>query len=251
MEIIKPQHSQEYLNASPFVITTFYKFCNITNLELFKDKTFAFCKKNEILGTILISIEGINSTVSGSREAIDELYNYFKQEECFNGMLFKESYYKAKPFSRLKVKIRKEIVSIHEECEFNAGKYIAPENWDEFIQRDDIILVDTRNDFECNIGTFKGSINPQTTSFYEFRDWCFKNIPNKKTHVAGFCTGGIRCEKSTSWMKKAGYENVYHLEGGILGYFIKTQNKNKLWQGDCFVFDDRVIVDDHCEANNA
>ena len=163
-------------------------------------------------------------------------------------MLFKESFFKTQPFGKLKVKIRKEIVSIHEECSYNPGEYIKPEEWDNFIQRKDIILVDTRNDFEFYIGTFKGAINPETTSFYEFRDWCRENIPSKETPVAGFCTGGIRCEKSTSWLKKQGYKNVYHLEGGILGYFIKTQNKNKMWQGDCFVFDDRVIVDDHCEA---
>lgn len=248
MQVLKSSNSLEYIQNNPIVITTFYKFCEIPNLELFRDKTLAFCKKNEILGTILIGTEGINSTVSGARQSIDELYKYLSQYKCFNGMLFKESFFKTKPFGKIKVKIRKEIVSIHEECEFNPGNYIKPEDWDDFIQRKDIILIDTRNDFEFCIGTFEGAVNPHTTSFYEFRDWCFKNIPNKETHVAGFCTGGIRCEKSTSWLKKQGYKNVYHLEGGILGYFMKTQNKNKKWKGDCFVFDDRVIVNDNCEA---
>jgi len=242
VQILKPDHSLEYIQNNPIVITTFYKFCNIPNLELFRDKTRAFCQKNEILGTILLGIEGINATVSGSRQAIDALYSYFDQHECFNNILFKESYFKEKPFGKLKVKIRKEIVSIHDECSYNPGEYISPEEWDSFIKRQDIILVDTRNDFEYHIGTFKGAINPETTSFYEFREWCEKNIPNKETPVVGFCTGGIRCEKSTSWLKKQGYKNVYHLEGGILGYFIKTQNKNKMWTGDCFVFDDRGAV---------
>lgn len=248
MEVIKPIHSAEYLAQNQMVITTFYKFCNIPNLELFRDKTLAFCTKNNILGTILLGVEGVNSTVCGSQNAINNFYEYLKQHECFNEIVFKESYFKTNPFGKLKVKIRKEIVSIHENCEYNPGHYIKPEDWDTFIQKKDIILVDTRNDFEFHIGTFQGAINPQTTSFYEFRDWCLENIPNKETPVAGFCTGGIRCEKSTSWLKKQGYRNVYHLEGGILGYFIKTKNKNKMWKGDCFVFDDRIIVNDNCES---
>lgn len=248
MEIIKPNYSNEYLAQNPIVVVAFYKFCNIPNIELFRDKTHSFCKKNEILGTILLGTEGINSTVSGTRDSIEKLYSYFREYDFLKGMVFKESNFHSKPFGKLKVKIRKEIVSIHDNCEYNPGKYIKPEEWDEFIQKKDIVLVDTRNDFEFYIGTFKGSINPETTSFYEFREWCHKNIPNKETHIAGFCTGGIRCEKSTSWLKKEGYKNVYHLEGGILGYFLKTQNKNKMWQGDCFVFDDRIIVNDNCEA---
>lgn len=247
-EILQPNITEEFLTKNPIVITTFYKFCTIENLPLFRDKTLAFCQKNEILGTILIGTEGINATISGTRTAIDSFYQYIFQHECFAGIVFKETYFSKKPFGKMKVKIRKEIVSIHEECSHNPGQYIKPEEWDNFIQQKDIILVDTRNDFEFHIGTFKGSLNPQTTSFYEFRNWCKQNIPNKKTPIAGFCTGGIRCEKSTSWLKKEGYENVYHLEGGIIGYFIKTKNKNKMWEGDCFVFDDRVIINDQCES---
>lgn len=248
MEVLKPNVTQEFLVKNPVVITTFYKFCQIPNLPLFRDKIHAFCRKNEILGTILLGTEGVNSTISGEREAIDAFYRYIAEYESFNGMVFKETYYDKKPFGKLKVKIRKEIVSIHEECQYDPGEYIKPEDWDEFIQKKDIILVDTRNDFEYHIGTFKGAVNPCTTSFYEFRDWCYNNIPDKETPVVGFCTGGIRCEKSTSWLKKQGYKNVYHLEGGIIGYFIKTENKNKMWQGDCFVFDDRVVINDKCES---
>jgi UPF0176 protein len=248
MEIIKPNVTNEFLEQNPIVITTFYKFCQIPNIELFRDKTLAICQKNEILGTILLGQEGINATISGSRIAIDEFYKYISQEESFNGTVFKETFFNKHPFAKMRVKIRKEIVSIHEECQHTPGTYIKPEEWDEFIQRKDLVLVDTRNDFEFHIGTFQGAINPQTTSFYEFRQWCKKNIPTKQTPIAGFCTGGIRCEKSTSWLKQQGYENVYHLEGGIIGYFIKTQNKNKMWNGDCFVFDDRVIINDQCES---
>ena len=249
MKILKPENPQEYIASNPIVITAFYNFCTIPNIELFRDKTKNFCQKNGILGTILLGFEGVNSTIAGTREAIDAFYDYAKQHEFFKGTVFKESYYTKIPFGKLKVKIRKEIVSIHEECEFNPGTYVKPHDWDAFIKRDDIILVDTRNDFEFCIGTFKGAINPHTTSFYEFRDWCFENIPDKETPVTGFCTGGIRCEKSTSWLKKQGYKNVYHLEGGILGYFMETKNQNKMWVGDCFVFDDRIIVDDQCTAN--
>ena len=248
MEVLKPNVTKDLLDNNPIVITTFYKFCEIPNLNLFRDQTLEFCKKNAILGTILLGTEGINATICGTRNAIEEFHKYILQSECFAGIIFKETYFNKKPFGKLKVKIRKEIVSIHEECEYNPGAYIKPEEWDNFIQREDIILVDTRNDFEFHIGTFKGAINPKTTSFYEFRDWCNENIPSKQTPVAGFCTGGIRCEKATSWLKKQGYENVYHLEGGIIGYFIKTENRNKMWQGDCFVFDDRVIINDKCES---
>ncbi len=249
MKVIKPEHSAEYFETNPIVITTFYQFCDIADLELFRDKTRAFCQKNEILGTILLGTEGINATVSGSRDAINLLYEYFAQHKCFVGMLFKETYFKLKPFGKLKVKIRKEIVSIHDECSYDPGKYVCPKKWDEFIQKKDIILVDTRNDFEYHIGTFHGAVNPETTNFYEFREWCEQNIPSKSTLVAGFCTGGIRCEKSTSWLKKQGYNNVYHLQGGIIGYLIETKNKNQMWQGDCFVFDDRIIIDDRCESH--
>ncbi len=249
MKILKPQNSELYIESNPIIIVAFYNFCTIPNIKLFKDQTKQFCQKNEILGTILLGVEGVNSTIAGTREGIDAFYEYMKQHEFFAGTVFKESYFTKIPFGKLKVKIRKEIVSIHEECEFNPGTYIKPHDWDEFIQQKDLILVDTRNDFEFCIGTFKGAINPHTTSFYEFRDWCLKNIPNKETPVAGFCTGGIRCEKSTSWLKKQGYTNVYHLEGGILGYFMETANRNKMWVGDCFVFDDRIIVDDQCVAS--
>lgn len=248
MEILKPNATMEFLATNHVIITTFYKFCQIPNLLLFRDKTHDFCRQNEILGTILLGIEGINSTISGSRQAIDAFYNYITENECFNNITCKESYYNRQPFSKMKVKIRTEIVSLHEECQYNPGQYIKPEDWDEFIQRKDIVLVDTRNDFEYYIGTFKGAINPNTTSFYEFRDWCYNKIPDKNTHVVGFCTGGIRCEKSTSWLKKQGYHNVYHLEGGIIGYFIKTENRNQMWKGDCFVFDDRIIINDRCES---
>lgn len=248
MEILKPDYCDSYTSGNNIVITAFYKFAKIPNIELFRDKAIDVCKRNNILGTILLGHEGVNGTISGERHGIDAFYQFIKQYIELDGIVFKESLYKKYPFEKLKIKLKNEIVTIKEECEFNPGTYVEPSKWDEFISQKDVVVVDTRNDYEFHIGTFAGSINPETDNFTEFKEWCFRNIPDKNTPIAGFCTGGIRCEKSTSWLKKHGYNNVYHLKGGIIGYFIETKNSNKMWKGDCFVFDDRVIINDKLES---
>lgn len=248
MKILKP------INQIPtneeVIIITFYKFANIKEgIVLFKEKLEEFCIINKILGTVLIAPEGINGTVSGYPDSINAFYKFFKQYEEFEDIIFKESYYKAHPFGKLKIRIKKEVVSSGEgNCAYNPGKYIKPSEWDAFISRPDVINIDTRNDFEYVIGTFKGAVNPKTETFREFKEWCDANLKDKNQIIAGFCTGGVRCEKSTSFLQQAGYTNVYHLEGGIIGYFIETENKNNMWQGDCFVFDDRVIINDKLKS---
>ena len=244
---MKPLNSQLPING--VIITTFYYFAKIEEgIHLFKEKLQDFCQKQGILGTTLIAEEGINGTLSGEQEAIKNLYNFFSGYSEFANIVCKESYYKVHPFRKLKIKIKKEIVSSGEaKCEHNPGKHIEAKDWDTFITQSDVINIDTRNDFEYIIGTFKGAINPKTETFREFKEWCDENLKDKSQKIAGFCTGGVRCEKSTSWLKKAGYENVYHLKGGIIGYFIETENKNQMWQGDCFVFDDRVIINEKLE----
>ena len=244
MNILKP------LNHKPedggVTITTFYHFTKIKEgIILFKEKLEELCRSNNILGTILIAEEGINGTISGLPNSVQIFYNFFAKYEEFDSIVFKESYYKTHPFSKLKVRLKKEIVSSGgAQCEYNPGQYVEPKDWDSFISRPDVINIDTRNDFEYIIGTFKGSVNPKTETFREFKEWCETNLKDKNQIIAGFCTGGVRCEKSTSWLKKEGYQNIYHLKGGIIGYFIETENKNNMWQGDCFVFDDRVIIND-------
>jgi UPF0176 protein len=231
-----------------FIVTTFYEFTNIKEgIHLFKERVEQLCRQNEIVGTILIAPEGINGTISGSENAITNFYNFISGYPEFSNITFKESYYKEKSFEKLKVRIKPGVVSFVS-CDYNPGTYIEPKDWDEFILRSDVINIDTRNDFEYIIGTFKGSVNPDTENFREFEIWCLKNLKDKNQKIASFCTGGVRCEKSTSWLKQAGYANVYHLKGGIIGYFIETENKNNLWVGDCFVFDDRVIINDKLES---
>jgi len=250
--ILKPKHDEGFLAEDNIVITTFYHFAELSRPELVRDKLKTFCQQHNILGTILLGTEGINSTICGSRESIDLFCNFLAVMEEFASNMqidmlieFKETYSSTAPFNKLKVRVKKEIVSFGGLCQnFNPGNYIEPEKWDEFIKRDDVILVDTRNDYEYDIGTFEGAINPKADTFKNFADWMHQNkqsIGNKK--YAMFCTGGIRCELSTSYAKQIGHENVYHLKGGILAYFIKTKNKNKSWLGKCFVFDNRVIVD--------
>lgn len=247
MEILKPLNSK--IPENGVTITTFYKFAKPDEgIHLFKEKLETLCKENDILGTVLIAEEGINGTVSGLPGNIESFYSFINAYEELRDITFKESYYKAKPFNKLKVRIKKEIVSSGEaRCEYNPGNYIEPKDWDAFISQPDVINIDTRNDFEFIIGTFKGAINPKTETFRDFKEWCEENLKDKNSIIAGFCTGGVRCEKSTSWLKKAGYKNVYHLKGGVIGYFIETENKNGMWQGDCFVFDDRVIINEKLE----
>lgn len=248
MQIFRPNNSKIPIDG--VIITTFYKFAKISEgIHLFRDKLEDFCKRNNIKGTVLIADEGINGTLSFKEEVALMFYNFFAGYKELEDIVFKESYYKTYPFGKLKIRIKKEIVSSGEaKCEYDPGTYIDPKDWDEFIAREDVKNIDTRNDFEYIIGTFKGAINPKTTTFREFKEWCELNLKDKNQKIAGFCTGGVRCEKSTSWLKKAGYQNVYHLKGGILGYFIETENKNGAWVGDCFVFDDRVIVNDKLES---
>jgi UPF0176 protein len=247
MNILKATKTNENLNIA---ITTFYYFTKIKEgIHLFHAKLDDLCKKNGFFGTVLIAKEGVNGTLSASCDNIHILYEFFKQYEEFDDMAFKETYFNTHPFNKVKIRIKKEIVSSGGAiCEYNPGSYVEPKEWDEFISRQDVINIDTRNDFEYIIGTFKGSVNPKTETFREFKEWCEVNLKDKSQIIAGFCTGGVRCEKSTSWLKKAGYSNVFHLKGGIIGYFIETGNANGMWKGDCFVFDDRIIINEKLES---
>ena len=206
-------------------------------------------KNLQILGTIIIGHEGINGTVSGSETNINKALKFLKSDSRFSDLDIKTSFSNKAPFLRLKVKIKKEIVTMgidNIKPTTQAGKYVTYDQWNSLLNDEDTILIDTRNDYEYSIGTFKNSINPKTSNFKEFPKWVekqkFTEEVKKTKNIAMFCTGGIRCEKATSYMKNEGFKNVYHLKGGILKYLENTDIENSLWQGECFVFDDRVSV---------
>ena len=230
-------------------IIALYQFCEIRNprkLQMILKKEL---KNLQILGTIIIGHEGINGTVSGSETNINKALKFLKSDSRFSDLDIKYSFSNKAPFLRLKVKIKKEIVTMGIDDikpTTQAGKYVSYDQWNSLLNDEDTVLIDTRNDYEYSIGTFKNSINPKTSNFKEFPNWVkkqkFTEEVKKSKNIAMFCTGGIRCEKASSYMKNEGFKNVYHLKGGILKYLENTDIKNSLWQGECFVFDDRVSV---------
>ena len=180
-----------------------------------------------------------------TREAIDMLYKYLESLEQFHDIEFKESLLDYFPFKKMKVNIKKEIVTFKMDKlnMLKTGKYLNSDSWDEIIEDENTIVVDTRNDYEVAMGTFKNSVNPQTENFSDFPEWAQKNLKSPEQKVAMFCTGGVRCEKSTAYLKKLGFKNVYHLKGGIIQYLIDKKGKKSMWEGNCFVFDDRYAID--------
>ncbi len=208
-------------------------------------------EKHGIKGTLLLAKEGINGTVAGSREGIDALMDWIRSDDRLVGIANKESFYEEMPFNRTKVKLKKEIVTMGvQDIDPNhiVGTYVKPEAWNDLISDPEVMVVDTRNDYECMIGSFKNAINPKTETFREFPKYVEENL-DKTQHkkVAMFCTGGIRCEKSTAYLKEQGFDEVYHLEGGILKYLEEVPKEESLWEGECFVFDSRVAVNHDLE----
>jgi len=232
-----------------YTIAALYKFSNIKNPNKLHNEIRIKLKKHSIYGTILVGEEGLNGTISGRYNDIEEATKFIKSINGFNNIDIKFSNSTKNPFVRLKVKLKKEIVTIGDESvdpNRSVGNYIEPEDWNAFISDEDTILIDTRNDYECSIGTFKNAINPNTLKFRDFPDWIdrqkFSAEEKKEKKFAMFCTGGIRCEKASSLMIDKGFQNVNHLRGGILNYFKKVDENESMWAGECFVFDDRVSV---------
>ncbi|MFL2682288.1 MAG: rhodanese-related sulfurtransferase [Alphaproteobacteria bacterium] len=231
-------------------IISFYKFVTILDLEKLKIQIENICSMFETKGTILIAPEGINGTIEGSKNNIKKFLETLKNNKHFSDIIPKYSYSSKDSFNRMKVRLKKEIVTIgNTEVNPNKyiGKYIEPNDWNELISDPNTILIDTRNEYEVAIGTFKGAINPKTKSFRDLPNWIKNNLENedddyKNKKIAMFCTGGIRCEKSTSYLVQKGFTNVSHLKGGILKYLENIPKKKSLWDGECFVFDQRVSV---------
>jgi UPF0176 protein len=230
-----------------YVTCALYKFVALPNYGSIRHPLLKIMTDNQVFGTLLLASEGINGTISGTRASIDTVLHWLAQQPGLDNIDTKESIDDNIPFYRTKVKLKKEIVTMGVEgIDPNqvVGTYVKPADWNALISDPDVLVVDTRNNYEVEIGTFKDAVNPNTTSFREFPAWATENIePDKTKKIAMFCTGGIRCEKSTAYMKEQGFDEVYHLEGGILKYLEEVPKEQTLWQGECFVFDNRVAVD--------
>lgn len=238
---------------SQYVVCALYKFVALDDYQDIRQPLTQLLLDNQIRGTLLLAQEGINGTVAGSRESIDALLAWFKLDDRLADVVYKESFNEQQPFNRTKVKLKKEIVTMGVEGidpRHVVGTYVKPQDWNDLISDPDVVLVDTRNDYEVDIGTFKNAVNPNTETFREFPQYVEDNLdPAKHKKVAMFCTGGIRCEKSTAYMKEQGFEEVYHLEGGILKYLEEVPEEESMWEGDCYVFDGRVAVNHQLEKS--
>ncbi|MDC0651536.1 rhodanese-related sulfurtransferase [Hellea sp.] len=229
-----------------FTVAALYHFTSLLDYKNLKSPLSDMCELLEIKGTILLASEGINGTVAGTDFAVIQLIEYLRKDKRLKNLEYKLSKSREMPFYRMKVRLKKEIVTMGVagvDPNRVVGTYVEPKNWNNLINDPDVILIDTRNDYEVEIGSFKGAINPDTSNFREFPAWVQDNrekLENKK--IAMFCTGGIRCEKASSYMKENGFNDVYHLKGGILKYLETQPQKGSLWKGDCFVFDQRVAV---------
>jgi UPF0176 protein len=228
------------------LVAAFYKFVALPDYKALQAGIQDCAVANQVMGTILLAEEGINGTVSGPEEGVRALLDYIKSDKRICDLEHKESWAEENPFYRMKVRLKKEIVTLGVDGVSptkSVGEYVEPENWNDFINDPDVVVIDTRNDYEVAIGSFKGAVDPETTSFRELPEWVEEQdnlLEGKK--IAMFCTGGIRCEKSTSFMKEQGFDDVYHLKGGILKYLETVPQEESLWEGECFVFDQRVSV---------
>ena len=235
------------MSEAPIVVAALYKFVSLPDFREMRETLLDACVAAGAKGTLLLAEEGINGTIAGDRETIDRVLAYLKSDSRLADIDHKESLDERIPFYRMKVKLKKEIVTMGIggiDPNSLVGHYVEAKDWNDLISDPDVTLIDTRNDYECDIGSFKGAINPQTTTFREIPDFVEKNLnPAKQKKVAMFCTGGIRCEKSTAYLLDQGFEEVYHLKGGILKYLEETPKEESLWEGECFVFDNRVAVD--------
>ncbi|MEI9906486.1 MAG: rhodanese-related sulfurtransferase [Asticcacaulis sp.] len=228
-----------------FVIAAFYHFFAFPQFEAMREPLLERMLAGGIKGSLLITSEGVNSTISGTREAIDGFLDYLQRDIVGGPIRWKESFAPAQPFGKARVRLKKETISIGEPVSMTRfGQYVEPGDWNALIRRDDVVIIDTRNDYEVNLGTFAGAIDPGIGNFKHLPAWTRGNANalRGKT-IATFCTGGIRCEKYTSWLIDQGFENVHHLKGGILQYLEDVAPENSLWHGECFVFDERIAVD--------
>lgn len=252
-DVVK-KSSDDIQETDKITVAALYKFVTLDDFETLRPKILKQLTEREIRGTLLLANEGINGTISGNHTNVINFLDWLKQDDRFTELDFKLSYHDAQPFHRTKVKLKKEIVTMgFEDIDPNkvVGTYVAAQDWNELISDPETLLIDTRNDYEVNIGTFKNAVNPNTKTFREFPNYVKENLdPNKHKKIAMFCTGGIRCEKASAFMKEQGFEEVHHLQGGILKYLENVDSQESLWDGECFVFDDRVAVNHNLDKGS-
>lgn len=241
-----------------YLVAALYRFVHLEDYVAMRQPLFDFCEARGVSGTLLLAEEGINGTIAGSPEAIREVLAHLRSDDRLAALEHKESWAEEQPFYRMKVKLKREIVTMGVptvQAATMAGTYVEPEQWNALIADPDVVVVDVRNDYEVAIGTFEKAVNPHTRSFTEFPQWVQDEsrpggLLDKKSKVAMFCTGGIRCEKSTAYLRSQGFDQVFHLQGGILKYLETVPAEQSRWQGQCFVFDERVSVGHGLEQGN-
>lgn len=238
----------------PVVICALYRFVRLEDYRALQAPLQQLLHEQCIGGTLLLAPEGINGTVSGSRTAIDALLAWLRRDARLAALDTKESFADAIPFRRARVKLKKEIVTLGVpgiDPNHSVGTYVEPRDWNALIESPDVLLIDTRNDYEVRVGSFRNAVNPQTATFRDFPRYVREHLdPAKHRKVAMFCTGGIRCEKSTALLRQLGFEDVYHLKGGVLKYLEQVPEQQSRWQGECFVFDERVTVDHNLQPGS-
>lgn len=229
-----------------YICAALYKFVELNDFEAYRQPLYEALVENQVKGTLLLAREGINGTICGTREGVDNVLHFIRSRAEFADIEHKESPSETQAFYRTKVKLKKEIVTMGVDWvdpKNIVGTYVDAKDWNDLIRDPEVLLIDTRNDYEYAVGTFEGAVNPKTDSFRDFPQYVQDHLdPAKHKKVAMFCTGGIRCEKSTAYLKQQGFEEVYHLKGGILKYLEEMPADNSTWNGDCFVFDQRVTV---------
>ncbi|MDG2201062.1 MAG: rhodanese-related sulfurtransferase [Phycisphaerales bacterium] len=231
---------------SSFLVATFYRFAPLDDLESMQAAVRECCETNEVRGIVLLAAEGVNATISGTPEGVMAVIEFLRADPRLTDLRWKESTASKQPFRKMRVRLKKEIVTMGVpgvDPAHLVGTYVKPQDWNALINDPDVIVIDTRNDYEVEIGSFKDAVNPDIESFGQLPAWLDARFdPSKQPRVAMFCTGGIRCEKSTALLRQEGFEEVYHLEGGILKYLEQVPEDESLWHGQCFVFDERVSV---------
>lgn len=236
-----------------YIVAAFYQFADFPEYKSWRKPLRDFGAAHDVRGSVLLAPEGINGTVAGSRPGVEAFLAHIRRDGRFANMTHKESESDIQPFGRMRVRLKKEIVKLGIDSldpKKRVGEYVEPSEWNDLISDPDVVVIDTRNDFEVQLGSFKGAINPQTDAFNRFPDFAAAHLDkDKHKKVAMFCTGGIRCEKATAYLLQQGFDKVYHLKGGILNYLAQVPESESLWEGDCFVFDDRVTVNHKLEPN--
>jgi UPF0176 protein len=235
------------------LVAALYKFVPVDQLETLQLRLKDVCLKARVKGTLLLASEGLNGTIAGPEAGVRAVLEYLRSDPRFTDLVHKESWTSSIPFGAMKVRLKKEIVTLGVpgvDPREVVGTYVEPTDWNALISAEDVILIDTRNDYEFEVGSFEDAIDPGTESFRDFPAWLETQQLQPNTRIAMFCTGGIRCEKATSYMRARGYENVFHLQGGILKYLEEVPETESLWRGECFVFDERVTVNHRLEPGS-